>query len=118
MAKFQRHMFVCVHDRGPGHPRGSCAQRGSVEVAEALKAAVHARGLKRIVRVNKSGCLDQCSRGVTCVIYPEGVWYGGVGTADVEEIVDRHLIGGEAIERLRIPDDELTGRDPDEGAPV
>jgi (2Fe-2S) ferredoxin len=47
---------------------------------------------------------------VTVVVYPEGVWYGGVRTEDVQAIVDEHLIGGRPVERLRIPDDELTGK--------
>jgi (2Fe-2S) ferredoxin len=25
--------------------------------------------------VNKSGCLGCCENGVSCVIYPEGIWY-------------------------------------------
>lgn len=110
MPKFQRHIFVCTHDRGEGHPRGSCAQRGGLEFAQALKRAAHDQGLKRVVRVNKSGCLDQCAKGVACVIYPEGVWYGGIEQADVDAIVESSLIDGQTIERLVIPDDQLTGR--------
>ena len=45
MAKFQRHFFVCINDRGPGHPKGSCAQNGAVELAAALKSAAYERGL-------------------------------------------------------------------------
>ena len=112
MARFQRHLFVCINDRGPEHPRGCCAQKGSEEVVAALKSRAFERGLKRIVRVNKAGCLDQCARGVTCVVYPEGVWYGGVTLEDVDEIVERHLIQGEPVERLVIPDDKLTGKEP------
>ncbi len=115
MAKFLRHLFVCINDRGPGHPKGCCAEKGSLAVAEALKRRAYERGLKRIVRVNKAQCLDQCARGVTCVVYPEAVWYGGVTLADVDEIVERHLVGGEAVERLRIPDDQLTGKAPPAG---
>lgn len=115
MAKLQRHLFVCIHDRGPDHPRGSCAQAGGVELAQALKALAYEKGLKRIVRINKAGCLDQCHKGASCVIYPDEVWYGGVQPEDAEEIIERHLIGGEPVERLVIPDDQLTGREvPDE----
>lgn len=110
MPKFQRHLFLCVHDRGPDDPKGCCARKGSLEVAEALKRKAYERGLKRIVRVNKAGCLDQCARGATCVVYPEAVWYGGVTLADVDEIIERHLVGGEPVERLVIPDHHLTGK--------
>ncbi len=117
MAKFLRHLFVCVNDRGCDHPKGSCAQKGSAEIAEALKRRAYERGLKRIVRVNKVQCLDQCARGVTCVVYPEAVWYGGVKLEDVDEIVERHLIGGEPVRRLVIADDLLTGKAPPDGFP-
>lgn len=116
MAKFQRHLFVCTNERAPDDPRGSCTARGSAAVAAALKEKVHACGLKRVVRVNKAGCLDQCAQGVTIVVYPEGVWYGGVQLADVDEIVQRHLVGGEPVQRLVIPDEELTGKEPAPGA--
>ena len=112
MAKFQRHLFVCINDRGPGHPRGCCASKGGLQVADALKKKIFDAGLKRIVRSNKAGCLDQCERGVTVVVYPEAVWYGGVTVDDVDEIVEKHVLGGEIVERLVIPDPELTGREP------
>ncbi len=112
MAKFERHLFLCTHERDESSTKGCCAAKGSGAIASALKRAAYDRGLKRIVRVNKSGCLDQCGRGATCVVYPEGVWYGGVTLDDVDEIVERHLVGGEPVERLVIPDDELTGRRP------
>jgi len=117
MAKFQRHLFVCTNERTPEDPRGCCSARGSAEVASALKAAVHARGLKRIVRVNKAGCLDQCARGVTIVVYPEAVWYGGVTLADVDELVESHLVNGRPVKRLEIPSEELTGKEPAREAP-
>jgi len=112
MAKFQHHLFICTNERGPDDPRGSCTARGSAEVLAALKEKVHACGLKRLVRVNKAGCLDQCAKGVTLVVYPEAVWYGHVEVSDVDEIVERHLVRGEVVERLVIPDDELTGKAP------
>jgi (2Fe-2S) ferredoxin len=34
------------------------------------------------------------------VVYPEGVWYGKVGPADVAEIMEKHILGGQPVERL------------------
>jgi len=102
--RFRRHLFVCENQRPEGHPRGCCAARGGKELREAFKAEVRRRGLQDLVRVNAAGCLDACAHGATVVVYPEGVWYGGVAPADVPEIVERHLAGGEPVERLRIRD--------------
>ena len=110
MPKFQRHIFTCINERPAGSPRGCCTEKGSADVAEAFKRQLHEAGLRRIVRANKAGCLDQCSRGTTVVVYPEGVWYGGVSVTDVDEIIKRHIIGGEVVYRLVIPDSDLTGR--------
>jgi (2Fe-2S) ferredoxin len=37
------------------------------------------------------------------VVYPEAVWYTFVDSADIDEIVDSHLLGGTPVERLRLP---------------
>ena len=112
MAKFQKHIFVCTNERDPADPRGSCAARGSNDVLEALKKKLSERGQKRIVRANKAGCLDQCSHGVTMVVYPEATWYGHVTPADVDEIVDGHIVGGKPVARLVLAAEQLTGLDP------
>jgi (2Fe-2S) ferredoxin len=58
--------------------------------------------MKGRVRANAAGCLDQCARGVTVVVYPDQTWYGGVTAADVPEIVQSHLIDGVPVDRLRM----------------
>src|SRR5512137_1142096 len=98
--RFDRHVFVCENRRPDGHPRGCCAATGGAEVKEALKAALKARGLQARIRANSAGCLDACEQGPAMVVYPEGVWYGHVTPADVPEIVEKHLVGGEPVERL------------------
>ena len=35
---------------------------------------------------------------------PEAVWYGGVTLADVDEIIESHIVGGKPVERLVVPD--------------
>ncbi len=112
MAKFQRHVFICTNERTADDPRGCCRARGAVDVAAAFKKKLYDAGYRRIVRPNKAGCLDQCAHGVTVVIYPDAVWYGGVTVEDVDEIIERHIGRGEVVERLVIPAGELTGLEP------
>jgi len=109
MPHFARHVFVCINERPPGHAKGCCKEKGSEEVREAFKKELAARGLAKIVRANAAGCLDQCALGVSVVIYPEQVWYGKVTVADVPEIVDRHIVGGEFVTRLMMPDQPHLG---------
>jgi (2Fe-2S) ferredoxin len=104
MFKFQRHLFVCTNRREPGHPKGCCAEKGSETIREMLKDEIKRLRLQSTVRANIAGCLDACECGPTIVVYPEGVWYGGVKPEDVREIVDRHILKGEVVERLVIPD--------------
>ncbi|HIE55756.1 MAG TPA: (2Fe-2S) ferredoxin domain-containing protein, partial [Chromatiaceae bacterium] len=54
------------------------------------------------IRVNNAGCLDRCQEGPVLVIYPEETWYTWVDREDLEEIITRHLLHGEVVERLRI----------------
>jgi (2Fe-2S) ferredoxin len=115
MAKFARHLFICINERDCEDKRGCCRSRGGVEVAAAFKSKLYERGLKRIVRANKAGCLDQCARGVVCVVYPEGTWYGGVTVDDVDEIIEQHILGGEPVERLVLSPEKLTGKAPEPG---
>lgn len=104
MAKFERHVFVCVNERAPGHPRGCCAAKDSVAIHKAIKARCKLEGLGASVRINKSACLDQCEHGPTIVVYPEATWYGFVSTEDIEEIVKDHLVGGVPVKRLVLAD--------------
>jgi (2Fe-2S) ferredoxin len=104
MPSLLRHVFVCINERAADNPKGSCKLRGGVDVRDRLKAELSARGLSKVIRANNAGCLDQCEHGVTVVVYPEQVWYGSVTPEDIPEIVEKHLLGGEVVTRLLLPD--------------
>lgn len=86
---FKAHLFICTNDRGPDGKRASCAQRGSKELRDQVKAACKAKGFaKGDVRINNTGCLDQCERGIAAVMYPSGKWFLDLQSTDVEKLVD------------------------------
>jgi (2Fe-2S) ferredoxin len=103
MPRYQRHIFVCTNFRPPENPTGCCAAKGGEQVRLAMKEEIKRRKLKPWVRACTSSCLANCSDGVTVVVYPEAVWYGKVTLQDVDEIMERHIIRGEIVERLLIP---------------
>ena len=100
---FRAHVFVCCNRRPEGHKRGSCAAKGSERLRDYMKARVRELGLRR-VRVNMAGCLDRCELGPCVVIYPEGVWYRVDSFADVDAILERHLIAGGRATELMLPE--------------
>ena len=102
MTPFELHLFVCENRRPPGHPKGSCAEKGAAAVAARLRELAVEADLQGRVRINSAGCLGHCDRGLTLVIYPEAIWYGNVTPGDAEEIFREQILGGRPVERLRI----------------
>ena len=98
---YEAHVFCCTNRRVAGHPRGCCAEKGSEALRDYMKNKARALGLKN-VRVNNAGCLDRCELGPTVVIYPEGVWYSVSTEAEVDEVLQKHLVEGGRVERLML----------------
>lgn len=105
MPGYKHHLFICTNKRPADNPRGCCDPEGLGELQLAFKRELDTRGLKADIRANRAGCLDQCERGPSVVVYPEGIWYGGVKVEDVAEIVESHLIQGTPVERLLMRDE-------------
>ncbi len=102
---YQCHVFCCTNERPEGHPRGCCAKGESVKLRTYLKNKAQQVGVKDI-RVNASGCLDRCEMGPVMVIYPEGIWYRYDSRADLDEILDTHILKGGRVGRLMLqPED-------------
>jgi (2Fe-2S) ferredoxin len=96
----QRYLFVCTNRRADGHPKGSCAEKGSEALVPKLKEALAKRGVaKDVVRACSCSCLDMCETGITVLQEPEHVAYGHVRPEDVDAIADA-AARGEVVERL------------------
>ena len=108
---YSAHVFVCTNERAADDPRGCCAARGSVELRDYFKQKAREAGLIKGVRINNAGCLDRCDLGPVLVIYPEGVWYAADSKADIDEIIETHLVKGQRVERLLLrPEDRRRDR--------
>jgi (2Fe-2S) ferredoxin len=96
---YKAHVFVCTNEREPGHPRGCCKEKGSVDLRDYMKAKAKELGIKN-VRINNAGCLDRCELGPNMVIYPDGVWYRATNFEEIDEVLQKHLIEGGRVEKL------------------
>jgi (2Fe-2S) ferredoxin len=107
LPRFERHVFVCHNSRPADAPRPSCTADGKSDLHTRLQQLSKEAGLAGKVRINKSGCLDQCEHGPMVVVYPEAVWYGNVRPEDAGAIVEEHLVRGRPVERLRVAEECL-----------
>ena len=102
MSYYSHHVFFCTNRREDG--RQSCDQCGARDLRDYLKErckALNIAGAGRI-RINTAGCLDRCELGPVMVIYPEAIWYTYIDREDIDEILEKHLLNGEIVERLTI----------------
>lgn len=100
MKQYRLHVFVCEGGK-------RCVARGSEEVFEQMKARVKELGHKGEIKVTRAGCMSVCKEtekegeySPVMVVYPEGTWYRNVAASDIDEIIEKHLLGGQIVERL------------------
>ena len=102
MSYYKHHVFFCTNQRAPGET--CCNNHHASEMQAYAKERIGKLGLKGKgnIRINKAGCLDRCDDGPVLVVYPDETWYTYIDKADIDEIIDEHLVHGRVVERLRL----------------
>jgi (2Fe-2S) ferredoxin len=78
-------------------------QRGSAELRKHLADTIAVRELGDRVRVVDEVCLGHCLRGPNVLVVEENqrtVLYNRMTVADLDRVVERHLVGGMAVRPL------------------
>jgi|TARA_B100000530_G_C15678399_1_gene377112 (2Fe-2S) ferredoxin len=86
---YRKHVFVCTNERN-SESQQSCGKIGS-ELRFFLKQEMAKRGLNKEIRINKSGCLGQCSKGPCYVIYPNQEWHFNIDMDQSDKILNEIL---------------------------
>ncbi len=77
-----------------------CHASNSNVLIDNLRSLIKEKGLENDVRVIQTGCFGFCAQGPIVKIMPDNVFYVQVQPEDAAEIVEKHIIGKELVERL------------------
>jgi sirohydrochlorin cobaltochelatase len=91
-APLRKHVLVCGN--------ADCADRGSLPLLEHLRQLVRDAGRSKDIRVTRTSCMGRCGEGPTVAVYPDGIWYRGVQSADAPNLVNEHLLADRLVPHL------------------
>ena len=89
---------------------GACVASGELAVKGALVKALKDKGLLDEYKIVETGCMGMCSRGPFMVV--DDVVYAQLNQRAVNEIVEKHLVGGQIVEKylMKTPEGKTVER--------
>lgn len=99
---YTKHIFFCNNVRK--NNKVCCSQHNAKAMYHHAKDKCRDKGKfgEGEIGVSESRCLGRCESGPVAVVYPDNIWYQYTDKGDVDEIIDKHLIAGKIVKRLKI----------------
>lgn len=81
--QYKCHLFICTQNKESG---SFCGAKSAAILRSELKKRLEEKfpHLKSFFRVNASGCLSQCKKGIAAVSYPQGQWFTELNYSESE----------------------------------
>ncbi len=83
------HLFICTSCTYSDKNAGPCPKETAANFRSNLKSMCKQEFDKDTLRVNSSGCLGQCERGISSVLYPQGEWNVDLRAGDETKLLER-----------------------------
>jgi predicted metal-binding protein len=85
LPNYKCHLFICTNTKDKGE---SCGPKESGALRLELKKRLEEKypDLRPYFRINASGCLGQCEKGIAAVCYPAGEWQTHLELKDIEKL--------------------------------
>ena len=78
----------------------ACVDPGGKKLEPVLKAVLKDRGIEDRVEVEEAVCYGACGHCPMIIVQPDDIFYAELTPANIERIVDEHIIGGKPIPEL------------------
>lgn len=100
MSYYKQHVFFCTNVRESG--RSCCGRQDANELRNYMKERLKALKMTGAghIRINSAGCMGRCDEGPVLVVYPDELWYRFASKADIDLIIEQHILKGEPVARL------------------
>lgn len=77
-----------------------CVSSKSLNIVENFNNLIKENGMEGKVHASITGCFGFCEKGPIVKVFPENVFYVQVTPDDAKEIFEKHIMGGEVVDRL------------------
>jgi NADH-quinone oxidoreductase subunit F/NADP-reducing hydrogenase subunit HndC len=92
----RRHVLIC---QGTG-----CLSADAAKIEDVFRDELKKNNLTESVEVVRTGCFGYCQVGPIVIIYPEGSFYSRVNLEEIPQIVKEHLVEGNPVKDLLLPE--------------
>ena len=96
ISPYKHHVLLCTGPR--------CAENGPAqEIYDSLWGKLKSAGIHQgptRTKFNSISCFAACKGGPVMCVQPDGAWYYNITHANMDRIIEEHLVGGAPVQEL------------------